>query len=218
MPAPLTVDSNRTGLPVWSVDDNGNVVQIGGLTVRGAVVLSNSVSLSGAVAISGSTGPLLLLTGLAGGQVLLSAVGADSATEALQGMITGDTAERFDLRVDGTMFWGGGSSPVDTKLYRASADKLATDDDFLVNVAGKGVRIKEGTNAKMGTGTLAGGTLVVANTSVTATSRIFLTAQSVGGTAGALAVTARTAGTGFTVTSTSGADTSVFAYLIIEPA
>ncbi len=86
-----------------------------------------------------------------------------------------------------------------------------------VTPAGQGLRVAEGSNAKQGTGTLTAGTVVVANTSVTANSRILLTAQTVGGTAGALAVTARTAATSFTVTSSNVADTSTFAYEIFEP-
>jgi hypothetical protein len=90
--------------------------------------------------------------------------------------------------------------------------------NVVLGTAGNGLQVKEGTNARMGLGTLSGGTLVVANTSVTANTRIFLTAQSVGGTAGALAVSARTPATSFTVLSTSGTDTSTFAWLLIEPA
>lgn len=81
-----------------------------------------------------------------------------------------------------------------------------------------GFNVTEGTNKRMGTGTLVGGTLVVTNTAVTADSRIFLTTQATGGTPGALNISARTAGTSFTVLSTSGTDTSTFAYVIFEPA
>ena len=77
--------------------------------------------------------------------------------------------------------------------------------------------VREGTNARMGVATLVGGTVTVANTSVTANSRIFLTAQTSGAGPGALRVSARVAGTSFTVTSSSGTDTSQFAYLIVEP-
>jgi len=86
-----------------------------------------------------------------------------------------------------------------------------------VQSAGSGLRVAEGANAKQGTGTLVGGTLTVANTSVTANSRIFITSQVDGGTPGFLRVSARTAGTSFTVTSSSGTDTSTFAYEIYEP-
>ena len=87
-----------------------------------------------------------------------------------------------------------------------------------ISTVGKGLYIKEGANATMGVKTLTGGTAVVATTKVTATSRIQLTSQSDGGTPGWLRVSARSAGTSFTITSSSGTDTSVIAWLIIEPA
>lgn len=86
-----------------------------------------------------------------------------------------------------------------------------------VHSAGSGLRVAEGTNAKQGTATLVAGTVTVSNTSVTANSRILLTVQTPGGTVGAVYVSARTAGTSFTITSTSGTDTSTVAYEIIEP-
>jgi len=87
-----------------------------------------------------------------------------------------------------------------------------------ISGAGNGLKVAEGSNAKQGTATLSAGTVTVSNTSVTATSRIFLTVQSLGTVAvpQALAVTARTAGTSFTITSASITDTSVVAYEIFE--
>jgi hypothetical protein len=78
-------------------------------------------------------------------------------------------------------------------------------------------RTVEGANAKQGVATLAAGTVTVANTSVTVSSRIFLTTNTVGGTAGFLVVSARVAGTSFTILSSNAADTSVVAYEIFEP-
>jgi Right handed beta helix region len=72
-------------------------------------------------------------------------------------------------------------------------------------------------NWKSGTATLVGGTVTVANTSVTANSQIRLASQTPGGTPGALWVNAVTAGTSFVIKSTSGTDTSVVAYRIEEP-
>ncbi|QMU70814.1 glycosyl hydrolase family 28-related protein [Streptacidiphilus sp. P02-A3a] len=81
-----------------------------------------------------------------------------------------------------------------------------------------GLAINEGvTGPRMGTATLAAGKATVANTSVSATTRIFLTAQSVSGTAGALTVSARTAGTSFTIGSTSATDASVVAWMLVDP-
>ncbi len=84
--------------------------------------------------------------------------------------------------------------------------------------AGKGFFCAEGSNAKMGTATLVGGTVTVSTTAVTATSRIFLTIQTNGGTVGTPYISARVAATSFTITSTSGTDTSTLAWILIEPA
>ena len=89
--------------------------------------------------------------------------------------------------------------------------------DLKLITAGSGLRVKEGTNAKMGTATLVAGTVTVNTTVVTATSRILLTTQTPGGTVGSPYVSARVAGTSFTITSTNAADTSTVAWLIVEP-
>lgn len=82
---------------------------------------------------------------------------------------------------------------------------------------GKGLAVAEGANAKQGTAVLVAGTVTVANTAVTANSRILLTTQTPGGTAGFLVVSARVAGTSFTILSSNAADTSTVAYEIFEP-
>lgn len=80
--------------------------------------------------------------------------------------------------------------------------------------------VVEGSNAAMGVATLVAGTATVNTTAVAANSRIFLTTQSLGtvATPMAVAVTARTAGTSFTITSEDGTDTSVVAWQIVQPA
>lgn len=113
---------------------------------------------------------------------------------------------------------GSGAAAPDVLLVRAAANLLQLQTaDLDVSTAGRGLQVAEGSNAKQGTATLAAGTVTVANTSVTASSRIFLTAQNSGAAPGALRVSARTAGTSFTITSTSGTDTSLVAYEIFEP-
>ena len=90
--------------------------------------------------------------------------------------------------------------------------------DLAVYTAGKGLMVAEGSNAKQGTAVLVAGAVTVSNTAVTANSRIFLTSQVDGGSPGFLRVSARTAATSFTITSSNGADTSTVAYQIFEPA
>lgn len=70
--------------------------------------------------------------------------------------------------------------------------------------------------AKLATATLTAGTVTVADTKITANSRILVSVLVPGGTVGTPYVAARTAGTGFTITSTSGADTSVILYDILS--
>lgn len=83
-----------------------------------------------------------------------------------------------------------------------------------------GLRIKEGAGGKQGTAVLVAGAVTVANTSVTATSRIFLTSQdiSAAGTNGALSVASRSAGVNFVVQSSEATDASTVAYEIFEAA
>lgn len=85
--------------------------------------------------------------------------------------------------------------------------------------AGGGFYVKEGSNATMGVASLSGGSATVATTKVTASSRIYLTVQSLGtiATPVPIAVTARSAGTSFTITSSAGVDTSTVAWIIFEP-
>lgn len=66
----------------------------------------------------------------------------------------------------------------------------------------------------MGTANLAGGTVTVPSGIVTASSVIFHARQSPGGTLGQLSVTAIIPGVSFTITSTSGSETSQVGYLI----
>lgn len=100
---------------------------------------------------------------------------------------------------------------------RVASTQVLVNTDLKFNSAGQGIYIKEGTNATMGTVALVAGTATVSTTKVTANSRIYLTTQTVGGTIGVQYISARTAGTSFTITSTSGTDTSTVAWLIVEP-
>lgn len=84
------------------------------------------------------------------------------------------------------------------------------------NSASSDLRINPTTNSFFGTAVLVGGTVTVSNTRVTANSIIFLAVVTAGGTQGFLRVSAITAGTSFTITSTSATETSEVAYLMIN--
>lgn len=104
-------------------------------------------------------------------------------------------------------------------------DSAPTGSQFLTfvrslvyGVAGQGISIKEGTNAKAGVVTLVAGTATIANTSVTANSRIKLSIQSLGTVIApkAIGVSARVAATSFTILSADATDTSVIYWEINE--
>ncbi len=158
---------------------------------------------------------------------------ADSNTSnnvALDTRVTGDTQPRGQFKIDGSILWGPGNTAADTNLYRNGVGDLRTDTLMEVggnlNVEGnlkvvtvtKGLQIKEGTNATMGTATLNGTTAVTVTTQAALTnSRIFLTIQTPGGTPASPYVFTRTNGTSFQIKSTGAADTSVVAWLIVNP-
>jgi hypothetical protein len=66
-----------------------------------------------------------------------------------------------------------------------------------------------------GTATLVAGTVTVANTKITSTSVIRVHTRTPGGTQGAVFISALTAGTSFTIKSTSASDTSVIYYEVV---
>lgn len=125
--------------------------------------------------------------------------------------IGGDLAVDGDLTATGYAAFGSGQFNGQLVLWSGDAP-------LRLGTPGGGIAIAEGANATMGTATLVGGAATVATTKVTANSRILLTSQADGGTPGFLRVSARVAGTSFTITSGSGTDTSAVAWLILEPA
>ncbi len=75
--------------------------------------------------------------------------------------------------------------------------------------------VQTGTNARAGVSTLVGGTVTVANTSVTANTVVMTQRKTTGGTLGHLTYTV-SAATSFTITSSSGTDTSTVNWELVE--
>lgn len=84
-----------------------------------------------------------------------------------------------------------------------------------INLGGACFKIKQTANGAVGTGTLSSGAATVANTSVAASSMIYLTDTSNGANLGTISVGTITPGTGFTVASSNTLDSDTFSYLII---
>jgi hypothetical protein len=160
-----------------------------------------------------------------------------AASNILEGRVVGENFSRAVMRADGLIVLGDGTGVPDTTgFYRESAGNLKTDAYLVANGSGQsngtwtawgadkkalraggvggGVSVAEGTNGRMGNATLAAGTVTVANTSVTATTRIFLSRATAGGTLGQLSYT-KNPGVGFTINS-STAETSTVDWLLVE--
>lgn len=73
-------------------------------------------------------------------------------------------------------------------------------------------------NALRGAATLVAGSVTVNTTAIGAASVVMLTGQNSSGAAGELTISARVAGTSFTITSASGTDTRSVGWLILDPA
>ncbi|MFI1485759.1 right-handed parallel beta-helix repeat-containing protein [Streptomyces sp. NPDC020747] len=100
---------------------------------------------------------------------------------------------------------------------RTTGAYSAVGADLRIATVGKGLKVAEGANGKLGSSTLVGGTVTVLNTSVTANSHIFIQRRVAGGTLGNITYT-RSAGVSFTINSSSGTDTSTVDWHIVEPA
>jgi hypothetical protein len=169
-----------------------------------------------------------------------SATAAAAATDnILETRVAGEAFAQSVLRADGVRILGDGTGAPDTPgWYREVAGNLKCDSYVNMNAGGQaggvftswaadakalragagggGFSVAEGANCRMGESVLVGGTVTVANTSVTANTKIFLQRRVSGGTAGHLSYT-RTAATSFTITSSSGSDTSTVSWVMVEP-
>jgi hypothetical protein len=117
-------------------------------------------------------------------------------------------------------WWNPGQAFVVAQLGYTPANKAGDtfSGDVVLGTPGLGLKIKEGSNARMGVATLVAGTVTVNTTAVTNSSRIMLSGQNASGTHGHLNVSARTAGTSFSITSSDAGDTRTVAWIIFEPA
>lgn len=150
----------------------------------------------------------------------LQVIAKAAADRAFGSQLAADTFNRLLIspgNAGGAFSEGPGNATQDVRFGRTAANLFGlTGCDLDVATAGRGLRVKEGANAKQGRATLVGGTVVVANTSITATSIIEPGYVTPSANAGAVFVSSVTVGTGFTLKSTNAADTSVVGYLIYE--
>lgn len=96
-----------------------------------------------------------------------------------------------------------------------SYDSASVAGDILIQPTGSGLQYASGTDTKLGSATLAGGSATLSNTATTVNSRVFV--LSAAGTAtGIITLAALTAGVSFHIQSATGGDSGAVTYLILE--
>lgn len=112
---------------------------------------------------------------------------------------------------------GSSMTPVDRLYVDASTGIVGiAKDNLQIQTAGKGIGIKIGTNARMGTSTLVSGTVTISNTTFTANTYPFLTPTQAGSITSPLRLTGFTSGISFTIASGTPTDTCSFVWLLNE--
>jgi hypothetical protein len=148
------------------------------------------------------------------------------------GAATG-TSVNLSSTATATSFIPTGSTIPANGVYLPAANSvgISTNTTLAVNidstgqvalqVVGKGLSVKEGSNAKQGKSTMTAGAVTVSTTAVTASSRIFISINDAGSGAltniGSVYVNNIIAATSFDIRSTNVLDTSSVVWLINEP-
>jgi len=113
---------------------------------------------------------------------------------------------------------GNTATTLDGLIWETNGDVRVATGQLSIDTAGKGLGIKSGANARIGTGAvLVGGTVTVNTTAVATGDIIFLSCTAAGGTQGIPRISAIVNATSFTITSSSGTDTSTYSWMIVRP-
>jgi len=152
-----------------------------------------------------------ILTSVANGAaswLLLQSSGASGTFTALT-VTVGPSALNGNLSVGGTI--------LGTSTITAATNLVASNGNLILDTAGNKLVIATGANASVGTSAaMIAGTITIDTTAVTASSIIFLSAHTPGGTQGVLSVGTVVAATSFVINSSSDLDTSTVNWLIIN--
>jgi hypothetical protein len=201
--APSTTDNSYTGQVAINETDNTIYMLTNARTGNWQLLGSTS-----ATSISAQTLTATVLTTLTG-EVNINTSGAGVTT-----INTGGTGATNIGNATGGIAVTGATTI--TGALGVTGDVTVTSGNLITATAGKGLKVKTGSNAKAGTATLVAGTVSVSNTSVLATSCVVVCPGVAGGTPGQVYVTSITAATGFVITSTSATDTSTVNWVIID--
>lgn len=117
--------------------------------------------------------------------------------------------QRFKIFTTGEVLVG------DDSLSSSTTEKLQVKGDLRFTLLGAKIKFTTGTNSSLNSATLIAGTVTINANIITANSIVLITGQNCN-SCGSYYVSSKTAGTGFTITSTNASDTSTVGYLIIN--
>ena len=173
--------------------------------------------------IANSTGgkTVNIATGAGNNTTVIGSTSGTSTTTIKAGSgninLSGKTSANNDITAtSGNISATSGSLSAGTTVTATLGNVTATNGNLVAGTAGNGLVIRTGNNARIGLATLIGGTITIANTSYTANSRLFLTMVSPGGSPGFPYLGSSTPGVNFVIASTSGTDTSTYAWMLVE--
>jgi hypothetical protein len=198
-PLSVAITPTWTGLHTFS----------GGVTATGAINLTGGTVT--VPTIAGSTDSTTSAASTAFVQAVATSK-ASTTTPVVDGTAAVGVATTF-ARADHVHPTDASRAPLASPSFTGT---VSSAGQVSITTAGSGLTVRGGTNAKIGTATLASGVATVANTSVTANSRIFLTVQNGTATTGSVSVGTITAGTSFTIVSSNTGDATTVAYFIVE--
>jgi hypothetical protein len=227
--SPLILDGN-TSLYLSVTGTNYATLSSSGLNLTGTYTGSNGLSLTGGVLnITQSSNSLIVdnINNTSNGTGAGREVDIGNGTNKLRLITLGTgwttsgiyVANGAYLQATGGPIWLSGSTigfaigSTNVGGIDASGN-LSVVGNLSSTVAGKGLQLKAGRT--LNTAVLVAGTVTVSDSSLAAGDQIFLGNAAVGGTLGALYVSARTNGTGFTISSMNALDTSTVAYMIVH--
>lgn len=202
--------STAHGIEITSTNSSGVAVQLSGCTFRrdgynggsggGGYAGIYITAYPGTVQLSGTT----VQPGLADG-----GGGTNSPQYGL--LMAGNSATRTYV-IAGASYIQGATTAISDDGSEAG---VYYGLDVLAATGSSGSPAVRG--PRSGSANLSAGAATVTCTAVTTSSKILLTPSSTGANSGVLAVTARTSGTSFTVTSSNGSDANSFFWEILNP-
>lgn len=222
----LPIANGGTGNTVGSAATLTTPRTIAGTSFNGSanITLANKFIVQGTTD-AGLSGPQFLgalATGLVKNTTTTGVLSIAAASDVTGQLITGYVSGAGVVAATDSILQSINKLNGNAALLAPKASPVFTGDvnsstgNVLISTLGKGLQVKSGVNSRIGTAVLVAGTVTVTNTSTTANSRIFITANADGGTPGWHRVSTITVGTSFVITSSSVTDTSTVAWIIIE--